>query len=122
MFLQMTCYTSDFSHPDWETLDETLLRHPDGGAIATWGSTTLGLSLGHSILHKGFIDAVLQEDTPELGPAVQAAKLDVANDNNPYYLDLIDTFVLLGDPAMDLNLTIVPWTDQLFLPLTLRGR
>ena len=123
VFLQMTCYTSDFSHPDWETLDETLLRHPAGGAVATWGSTTLGLHLGHSTLHKGFFDAVFQEETTKLGDAIRAAQLDLVNeDNADYYMDLLDTFVLLGDPAMDLNLTIVPWTDQLFLPLTLRGR
>jgi hypothetical protein len=122
VFLQMTCYTGDFSHPEWETLDETLLRQPGGGAIATWGSTTLGLSLGHNVLHEGFFDAVFEENTTELGQAIQEAKLDLlAWDSAAYYVDLLDTFVLLGDPAMDLNLTIVPWSHATFLPVTLRG-
>jgi hypothetical protein len=122
VFLQMTCYTGDFSHPEWETLDETLLRQPGGGAIATWGSTTLGLSLGHNVLHEGFFNAVFEENTTELGQAIQEAKLDLlAWDSAAYYVDLLDTFVLLGDPAMDLNLTIVPWSHATFLPVTLRS-
>ena len=123
VILQMTCYTSDFSHPDGGTLDETLLRQPGGGAVATWGSTTLGLHVGHSTLHKGFFDAVLQEGTTELGEAIRAAQIDLFYGKNAeYYLDLLDTFVLLGDPAMELNMDVVPWTNDLFLPLTVRGR
>ena len=118
--LQMTCYTSDFSEPSGATLDETLLRRPGGGAVATWGSTTLGLSLGHSTLHREFFDAVFQDNTTELGQATKAGKLALDELGDPYYVDLIDTFLLLGDPAMDLNLDIVPWTDKVFLPVTLR--
>ena len=127
IFLQMTCHTSDFSEPTGDTLDETLLRHTGGGAVATWGPTTLGLSLGHNVLHQGFFGAVFPEDTDtvesvELWEAILAAKLElIASDNAPYYLDLLDTFVLLGDPAMDLNLDIVPWAHGVFLPLTIRG-
>ena len=32
-------------------------------------------------------------------------------------LDLLDTYVLLGDPALRLNRTLVPWTTRFFLPL-----
>jgi hypothetical protein len=123
VFLQMTCYTGDFSHPDGDTLDETLLRQPGGGGVATWGSTTEGLDLGHKVLHRGFFDAVFQEGTTELGQAIQAAKLTLlAEDNSGYYEDLLKSYVLLGDPAMDLNLTIVPWSHATFLPVTLRNR
>jgi hypothetical protein len=118
--LEMTCYTSDFSNPEYDALDEKLVRRPGGGGVATWGCTTIGLSLGHSILHKGFFDAVFQEEKIELGQAILAAQLDLLKD--PYHLDLLDTFVLLGDPAMDLNLDIVPWAHGVFLPLTLRDR
>ena len=123
VFLQMTCYTGDFSHPEWDTLDETLLRRSGGGAVATWGPTTLGLSLGHNVLHKGFFDAVFEKDITKLGKVIEAAQLDlIAWDSSAYYLDLLDTFVLLGDPAMDLNLTVVPWSHATFLPVTLRAR
>jgi hypothetical protein len=36
-------------------------------------------------------------------------------------LDLRDTFILLGDPALNLNMAIVPWVDELFLPLVMRN-
>jgi len=122
VFLEMTCYTSRFSDPDGATLDESLLRHEGGGAVATWGSTTLGRTLGHNIMHQKFFDVVFNDaiTTTRIGPAADAAKLYLY-DHNSTDRDLIDTFILLGDPAMDLNLTVVPWTDKLFLPLVMRG-
>jgi len=119
--LEMTCYTSDFSDPAGDTLDETLLRQPGGGAVATWGPTTLGLSVGHNVLHQEFFDAVFKENTTELGAATEEAKLALFTLGNPY-LDLLNTFILFGDPAMDLNLNIVPWTHEVFLPATLRNK
>ena len=35
-------------------------------------------------------------------------------------LDLLDTFTLLGDPALRLNRTIIPWTSQTYLPIAIR--
>jgi hypothetical protein len=116
VFLELTCFTSRFSEPNGNTLDESLLRWANGGAVATWGPTTLGGTDGHAELHKGFFDAVFQDGTTELGPAIEAAKLKLQSHNS----DLHDTFILFGDPAMDLNLTIVPWAHEVFLPLALR--
>jgi len=117
VFLEMTCYTSQFSYRDGDTLDESLLRRAGGGAVATWGPTTLGLVGGHETLHQKFFDAVFQNGITELGAATEAAKAYL----RPVYSDLRDTFILLGDPAMDLNLTIVPWKHAVFLPVALRG-
>lgn len=117
VFVEMTCYTSRFSHPTADTLDESLVRLAGGGAVATWGPSTQGHILGHEYLHQHFFDAVFQDGTTELGPAVEAAKLELPG----YQGDLRDTFILLGDPAMDLNLDIVPWSQGAFLPLALRG-
>jgi hypothetical protein len=117
VFLEMTCYTSRFSHPTDDTLDESLVRLAGGGAVATWGPSTLGSIAGHRILHRSFFDAVFQDGTTGLGPAIEAAKLELPD----YQGDLRDTFILLGDPAMDLNLDVVPWSHGAFLPLALRG-
>jgi hypothetical protein len=115
--LEMTCYTSRFAHPTDDTLDESLVRRADGGAVATWGPTTWGSTQGNEILYPGYFDAVFQDDITALGPATEAAKARLVR----YLSYLRDTFILLGDPALDLNLTIVPWTDEAFLPLALRG-
>ena len=117
--LEMTCYTSDFSYPDGDTFDESLLRHADGGAVATWGSTTLGVTTGHGVLHREFFDQVFKQGTTELGPVTEAAKADLFG--RSIYLDLLDTFVLLGDPAMNLNTTTVGWDHRVLLPAALRG-
>jgi len=123
VFLEMTCFTSDFSYPGLDTLDEALVRHAGGGAIATWGPTTTGLSNGHKILHRVFLQVIDAPGTPdELGGIIQETKtqaapgLDVTSS-----LDLLDTFVLLGDPAMKLNRTVVAWPQQMFLPAVMRN-
>ena len=54
-----------------------------------------------------------------LGEATLSGKLTLASSGE--YLDLLDTFTLLGDPAMAMNLTLVPWTHELFLPVVLDG-
>jgi hypothetical protein len=118
--LEMTCYTSDFSHPDGDTLDESLVRQANGGAVATWGSTTLGRTTGHNIMHWKFFDTLFTSGVTELGALIKAAELELA-DRVSTDLDLLDTFVLLGDPAMDFNLTAVSWPHEVFLPVTLRA-
>jgi hypothetical protein len=117
VLLEMTCYTSHFSEPSGDTLDESLVRRAGGGAAATWGSSTLASTGGHRILHPEFFDAVFEDGTTRLGPATEAAKTYLP----PYLSYIRDIYVLLGDPAMDLNLDIVPWTHGAFLPLALRG-
>jgi hypothetical protein len=117
MVLQLTCYTSDFVNPIFDpTLDESLLRREGGGAVATWGSTGQGYSNGHKILHLVFFDQVFSKGNAVIGPVTDVAKATLSQN-----LDLRDTFILFGDPAMELNLTIVPWSDEIFLPLTLRN-
>jgi hypothetical protein len=115
--LNMTCYTGRFAHSTDDALDELMIRRAGGGAVATWGNTTLGLSGGQNMLHELFYEAVFEEGLTELGPAISYAKVGLPGT----YADLLDSFVLLGDPAMDLNMTIVPWTGELYLPLALRS-
>ena len=117
VFVEATCYSSRFAYPNNETLDESLLRLAGGGAVATWGNTTLGLDSGHKNLRERFFYAVFDSGVTELGPVIGYAKLGLDSRN----LDLHDTYILLGDPAMDLYMTVVPWTDELFLPLVMRG-
>jgi hypothetical protein len=119
VILELTCYTSDFADLGGDTLDESFLCLEDGGAVATWGPTTQGLTGGHRILHNEFIRAVFDLGYLGLGEATEWAKDNPSLE--PLYSDLRDTFILFGDPAMELNLTIVPWSDEMFLPLTLRN-
>jgi hypothetical protein len=110
VLLEMTCFTASFQVPAYPTLDESLLRHPSGGVIAAWGSTGLGISTGHKQLAQGFAVEVFQ-DGANLGSATLAGKFRLL-EGQPYYLDLIDTFTLLGDPAMNLT-----HSEYAFIPL-----
>ena len=111
VLLEMTCFTGSFQVPGFPTLDEALVRHPEGGAIAVWGSTGLGIATGHHWLAEGFMDSIYRQGVVELGTAVLAGKIHLATTNAN--LDLIDTFTLLGDPALD-----VIRSYFLFMPFT----
>ena len=114
--LGMSCFTSSFQINDEPTLDESLVRSESGGAIAVWGPTGLGVSTGHDALASGYFESVYQENNPRLGDATLAGKLKLAQ-VQPEYDDLIDTFTLLGDPAMKINMATgrylsMPWISR----------
>jgi hypothetical protein len=112
--IEMTCFTGAFHRPE-PTLDKELLNLKDAGAVAVWSSTALGLSAGHDKLDEGFFQAVFNDQVNTLGQAALSGKLSLAGSGQQLYL--LDTFTLLGDPAMRFDRTIVPWTSQVFLPL-----
>jgi hypothetical protein len=110
VLLDLTCFTSSFQVPGFETFDETLLRHPSGGVVAAWGSTGLGVSTGHRWLAEGFLADTFSNPDSDLGSAALSGKLTLAAAG--FYPDLIDSFTLIGDPA-----TRVFSSHYFFLPL-----
>lgn len=102
----MTCFTGFFHHPKDATLDESLLRRPNGGAVAIWGASGLGVGTGHSKLQEGFYRSLMVEGNTNLGAAVYAGKLNLLAAG--FHLDLLDTFTLFGDPALDLSKVFKP--------------
>lgn len=114
---EMTCLTGAFHRPE-PTLDEGLVTLPDAGAVAAWGPTGLSLAAGHHRLSEGFFRAVFSDTVGTVGEAALAGKLNLAA-GGPYR-DLLDTYVLLGDPALRWNRTLVPWAARVFLPVVQR--
>ncbi|MFK7803017.1 MAG: C25 family cysteine peptidase [Anaerolineae bacterium] len=112
--MQMTCFTGSFNSPTFNTLDEQLVRQSDGGAIAVWGATGLGVATGHDSLSAGALRSIYVEGESRLGMALMAGKLQLVADKSPY-LDLLDTFGLLGDPALNINLAVTG--QEIYLPL-----
>lgn len=113
--LEMTCFTGTYHDPASITLDEALLRSPSGGAIAVWGATGFGVATGHRWLASGFMQSVYMDGQPQLGEATLAGKLALAASGQNF--DLLDTFILLGDPALSLDTTVIPWDTRLLLPV-----
>ncbi len=127
VMLEMTCYTGYFHHPEYATLDEALLRHSGGGAIAVWGATGLGFTKGHDKLQEGFYEKAINDSgigtlpspAPTVGESVLAGKLQLFSPGGSNQ-DLLDTFTLFGDPAMTINLEFVPFPEHVYLPVVLK--
>ena len=104
IFLGMACFEGFFHQPDLTPLAETYLLHPLGGAVASWSPTGFGVATGHDWLEQGLFLSVFQDGETVLGKASDAGKLYLHN-NAPAgkYDDLIDTFLLFGDPALQIQ-------------------
>jgi hypothetical protein len=99
--LKMTCLTSAFQQPAYSgtTLDERLVLHPNGGAIATWGPTGLGIAHGHDAMQRGFYRALWSTPagTATLGELTLAGYRELFT-RGSCCQDTLRTFALLGDP------------------------
>lgn len=100
--LSMTCLDGYWFYPNQPGLAEDLARTATHGAIATFSPTGLGVATGHDVLEHGFYDALFQQHVRRLGPATIVAKQALYATGRDS--DLINTFVLFGDPALRLAL------------------
>jgi hypothetical protein len=106
--LSMTCYLGYYVIPsptghDYSSFDELLVRASNGGAIATWSPTGEGLSSEHALLDAGFTQAAFNNHLSQIGLSTNQAKYYLyANSVDDH--ELIDTYLLLGDPALSLPL------------------
>ena len=116
VILELTCFTASFHRPEYSTIDESLLNLPGGGAVAVWGSTGQGVATGHTSLQAGFHEALNQGQT-HLGALTLAAKNKLYATG--YYPDLLDTYLLLGDPALTINTDVPELSNQIYLPVIL---
>ena len=120
--LPMTCYEGYFQEAEsgFASLGEAQVRLPSNGAVASWSPSGFGLSSGHDYLERGLFQALFYSRVLELGAAITQAKLYLlANAAPGQYNDLIDTYLLLGDPA--LHVPVAEPEKRLFLPLLMRG-
>ena len=123
IMLPMTCNEGYFIEPalGQQSTSEAGVRLAENGAIASWAPTGYGLSSGHDYLERGFFLSVFHGFGHELGAAATAGKLYLAaNAPSQSYLDLIDTFLLMGDPALSLPVGATPPNRQIFLPIVVK--
>ncbi len=112
ILLSMTCLDGYYLHPLTSTassLIELNVRAPNGGAVAAFSPTGLGVANGHDSLERGLYTAIFANGVQRLGPAALAAKLQLFGTGSHY--DLIETFTVFGDPALRLPtyaLTMTP--------------
>ncbi|TEU18838.1 MAG: hypothetical protein E3J21_05100, partial [Anaerolineales bacterium] len=91
---------------------EEFLRLENKGAVAVWAPTGLGYPAGHQVLMGEFYDAIFQDDLYALGEATTVAKIAAFNQYS-LWADLVETFVLFGDPATQLGIpTNYPYVES----------
>jgi len=115
VILSLTCLDGYWIHPLTATqssLAETFLRAPNGGDVASFSPTGLGVANGHDVLQQGFYGALFTNGAQRLGTASLAAKSKLFATG--YNLDLVSTFTVFGDPALVLptyRLHVFPATE-----------
>jgi uncharacterized repeat protein (TIGR01451 family) len=103
IMLPMTCYDGYYQYPfsTSDSMAESIVRIGGKGAVASWAPTGLGVATGHDELNRGFFEAVFRDGTRILGAATMTGKLRLAASGSN--LDLLDTYLLFGDPALHIN-------------------
>ncbi len=106
LIVPMTCSEGYYIYPGSATVDrsclaESIVRVPGQGAIASWSPAGWGLAAGHDFLNRGLFEALFFDGVDQLGPATTQAKLYLYA-NTGDYRDLLDTYILFGDPALQL--------------------
>jgi Peptidase family C25 len=91
IYVSMNCLNGFFHDVYTESLAETLLKAPAGGAVAVWASSTLTSFEHQAALNREFLRLLTRTS---LGEAAMAAKR-VGQD-----LDTQRTWILFGDPTL----------------------
>ncbi len=103
--LGMTCLEGSFHSTNLDAMAEYIVRATDKGAVASWSATGLGVATGHDLLHRGFYRALFEDGVARIGPAVLAGKLRLYQSGMNW--DLVHTFTLFGDPALDTGIQAI---------------
>lgn len=102
MVLSMTCYSAPFDHPSADSIGERFLREADKGAIAVFAASWRNTPV------PAFSQAAIEElMTPgaAIGEALMRAKRTL---DKPWSRTLVETYNLLGDPAVVLQRPSLP--------------
>jgi len=101
VFMGLTCLMNQFGIPYFAALGEEMLLKPDGGAIAVWAATGFSGNAQAEQLGKNFMAELDRYQDSFLGDIIGRA---IGNNSTPSAdPQLIDVYVLLGDPALSLD-------------------
>jgi hypothetical protein len=102
VMINMTCLTGLFTHPKETSLAEAMLWQPQAGAVAVLAPTSLTLPTDQSFLSRSLIEALLEQPGLTLGEALLFARQQISSENISS-LDVMETFLLFGDPALSVS-------------------
>lgn len=98
----------------WQSLGESFIRATDRASVADIGPT--GNHVGSAILklNEGIIQTALQDREARVGYILQGGK-EYYLENATFFFDLVDSTVLLGDPATKLRLPPIAHAASTFV-------
>ncbi|MBI3653351.1 MAG: hypothetical protein HY231_20160 [Acidobacteria bacterium] len=96
IFVIMNCLNGYYQDPNLEGLAESLLKAPQGGAVAAWASSGLTFADGQAAINQEFYRLLFsgQAQGLTIGEAAMRAK---ASTTDP---DIRRSWILFGDPSM----------------------
>jgi hypothetical protein len=98
VFTMVTCLNGYFIDPTVVSLSESLLKAPNGGAVATWASGGLTTTHYPEIMSRRFYNQLGAGTITRLGDLVNDAKSVISAGR-----DVRLCWVLLGDPALKMR-------------------
>jgi hypothetical protein len=94
IFTMLTCYNGRFFQPQHDSLGESLLKATNGGAVATWASTTETTPDYQLIMGAEFYREIGIGNITRIGDLIKDAKTTIAGSDVGY------SWALLGDPML----------------------
>jgi Peptidase family C25 len=94
VFVMMTCLNGYANDANVDSLAESVLKSPNGGAVAVWASTGFTTPQPQFEINSEFYRLLFGSQPMRLGDAARGAKAATTD------MDVRRTWTLLGDPAM----------------------
>jgi uncharacterized repeat protein (TIGR01451 family) len=100
VYLLMDCLNGFFQDVYAQSLAVSLLLAPNGGAVAVWASSGFTDEPPQASMNKSLLQAIAASPEVPLGKLILIAKKGVASN------DVRRTWILFGDPAMKLQISL----------------
>jgi len=98
-YLLMDCLNGFFQDVYTESLAESLLLAPNGGAVAVWASSGFTAAPEQATLDQAMLGILKEDPSMPIGESILGAKLGISDP------DVRRTWILFGDPSMQLQLS-----------------
>ncbi|MDZ7723115.1 MAG: C25 family cysteine peptidase [candidate division KSB1 bacterium] len=102
--IALSCYLSHFDHPTDESFGEKLLIAKDKGLLALFGSVGKSYQYIDYYMNESLFNTICSSSATTLGEIVNRVKYDLLATSSEFWEPIVN-YVLLGDPASNLQLT-----------------
>ncbi len=100
----LNCLNANFATPKSYSLAEEFLLTPNGGTIASFAPTSAGYLWEHQLLDGALFEMIFEVEERNFGRLITEAKIRAYGYGTSK--QVLDTFVLIGDPALKLQLPV----------------